>query len=141
MQDLARHGFAHRAESPGEGDCADFCPACPQPGINIPSDWNSDPHKYGLLAFSYHMRTKKTRRIWLYTRSICADGNFKQEHLCTRSLEAAAICNGTRFLVPRSLPGGEKCEYDLHLEDRAKLKKKEVCIITLSDLEVVESSD
>jgi hypothetical protein len=22
------------------------CPACPQPGINIPDDWKADPQKY-----------------------------------------------------------------------------------------------
>ena len=32
------HGFAHRSDSPKAGDLALFCPACPQPGINISSE-------------------------------------------------------------------------------------------------------
>ena len=26
-----------------EGDCAIICPACPQPEINLPSDWREAP--------------------------------------------------------------------------------------------------
>jgi hypothetical protein len=28
------------------GSLANFCPACPQPGINLPDDWKLDPQKY-----------------------------------------------------------------------------------------------
>ncbi len=40
-----------------------FCPACPQPGVNLPTDWDKDS------------------KWWLYIRKICADGNFKADHL------------------------------------------------------------
>jgi hypothetical protein len=29
------HGFGHRSDNPNAGDLALFCPACPQPGINV----------------------------------------------------------------------------------------------------------
>lgn len=29
----------------GPGDLANFCPTCPQPGINLPENWKSDPNK------------------------------------------------------------------------------------------------
>ena len=32
-------------EAPGNGDLAHFCPACPQPGVNIPADWEVDDRK------------------------------------------------------------------------------------------------
>jgi hypothetical protein len=39
-----RFGFGHDLDStPSHGDLALFCPACPQPGINIPSDTSNDP--------------------------------------------------------------------------------------------------
>jgi hypothetical protein len=39
-----RFGFGHDLDStPGNGDLALFCPACPQPGINIPSNTSEDP--------------------------------------------------------------------------------------------------
>ena len=35
-------GFGHRTESIGPGDLAVTCPACPQPGKNLPDDWKND---------------------------------------------------------------------------------------------------
>jgi hypothetical protein len=33
-------GFGHDAgKDPGDGGLALFCPACPQPGLNLPADW------------------------------------------------------------------------------------------------------
>jgi hypothetical protein len=35
-----RAGFGHDTQNdPGKGELAVFCPACPQPGINLPKDW------------------------------------------------------------------------------------------------------
>jgi hypothetical protein len=40
---------AGRGHDPGgvdatqEGECAILCPACPQPGKNLPDDWKSFP--------------------------------------------------------------------------------------------------
>jgi len=39
-----RFGFGHDLDSnPGQGDLALFCPACPQPGINLPDDSSDHP--------------------------------------------------------------------------------------------------
>jgi CxC2 like cysteine cluster associated with KDZ transposases len=45
------------------GELAIYCPACPQPGINIPEDWMKDPAR------------------WVYKRIFVADGNFKADHV------------------------------------------------------------
>lgn len=38
------HGFGHDTNlPPGEMALALFCAACPQPGVNLPEDWQSDP--------------------------------------------------------------------------------------------------
>jgi hypothetical protein len=38
-----RFGFGHETDkTPGNGDLALFCPACPQPGINLPKNWKND---------------------------------------------------------------------------------------------------
>ena len=43
-------GFAHSDERPiPKGGLALFCPACPQAGINLPEDWQSDRERYVLM--------------------------------------------------------------------------------------------
>ncbi|KAJ3537398.1 hypothetical protein NMY22_g5604 [Coprinellus aureogranulatus] len=41
LKNLKRNGFAHvrPGERPGQGDFALLCPSCPQPGINLPTNW------------------------------------------------------------------------------------------------------
>ncbi|KAH7906396.1 hypothetical protein BJ138DRAFT_1016290, partial [Hygrophoropsis aurantiaca] len=48
-------------EATKSGECAVICPACPQPGINVPYEWES-------LA---------AERQWLYTKFIAVDANFR----------------------------------------------------------------
>jgi len=41
-------GVAHDADGGKElqpGRMAWFCPACPQPGINLPDNWRDNPNK------------------------------------------------------------------------------------------------
>ncbi|KIM59760.1 hypothetical protein SCLCIDRAFT_125577, partial [Scleroderma citrinum Foug A] len=36
-------GFGHSSKpDPEEGGLAAFCPACPQPGINLPQNWKTE---------------------------------------------------------------------------------------------------
>jgi len=42
-----------------------FCPTCPQPGVNLPDNWNENPN---------HPDN------WKYTRGFIADGNFTAAH-------------------------------------------------------------
>jgi hypothetical protein len=46
LQVQKKFGFGHdTAKKPGNGDLAEFCPACPQPGINIPDDWHTEDNQ------------------------------------------------------------------------------------------------
>ena len=39
-------GCGHNVEKPvTPGDLAIFCPTCPQPGVNLPSDWKNDEQR------------------------------------------------------------------------------------------------
>jgi hypothetical protein len=54
LQVRKRFGFGHdRGRVPHSGDFTDFCPACPQPGINLPEDWykqeNQSVHLLSLM--------------------------------------------------------------------------------------------
>lgn len=61
--------WAGHAQQPGQpinpepGSLGNFCPACPQVGINLPDDWADNPDQ------------------WLFRRVLTADGNFKADHV------------------------------------------------------------
>ena len=45
-------GLCHETKAePQPGDLAIFCPACPQPGINLPEEWENDPKRYSELIY------------------------------------------------------------------------------------------
>jgi hypothetical protein len=49
MKKLKWAGYAGSTKTVSEvdaGGLAIYCPACPQPGINIPNDWKDDPARY-----------------------------------------------------------------------------------------------
>jgi hypothetical protein len=50
MKKLKWAGYGHKTgdpNSPNSGELANFCPACLQPGINLPLNWKDDPNWYG----------------------------------------------------------------------------------------------
>ena len=47
------------------GEMVFFCPTCPQPRVNLPDDWNTNPHD---------------PENWKYTQGFVADGNFTAAH-------------------------------------------------------------
>ena len=89
------------------GGLAIFCPACPQPGINLSEKWEEDPDRYTVFSPDCGLVLMIIR--WLYTRSIVIDGNFSAEHLkMRRPEEDIALSPGGRYMV-------EPKRYDLHL--------------------------
>jgi CxC2 like cysteine cluster associated with KDZ transposases len=66
MKKLKWAGFGHKDADPmnvTSGELSIFCPACPQPGINLPDNWKSDENR------------------WVYRRVLVLDGNFKADHV------------------------------------------------------------
>ncbi|KAG1726660.1 hypothetical protein EDB19DRAFT_1897619 [Suillus lakei] len=63
LKTMKWHGFGHHSDNPHAGDLALFCPACPQPGMNI------------------SLSGDESLDDWKYIRSFVMDGNFKAEHL------------------------------------------------------------
>ncbi|KAH9905072.1 uncharacterized protein B0H18DRAFT_1132231 [Fomitopsis serialis] len=90
-------------EAPGNGDLAHFCPACPQPGVNIPADWEVDDRKY------------------LYARGYVMDGNFHTEQMKMRKPENdVPLMPGKMFMVH---PG----PYEEHLKVAKDVKMHSSC--------------
>lgn len=59
-------GYAQRAGqpiTPKPGELGNFCPACPQVGVNLPENWKDDPNR------------------WVFRRVFTGDGNFVAYHI------------------------------------------------------------
>ncbi|KAG2113783.1 uncharacterized protein F5147DRAFT_650200 [Suillus discolor] len=81
------HGFAHKNDEPKAGDLALFCPACPQPGINLD------------LSTGTAIQPNDTPS-WLFTRTLVMDGNFKAEHLHpVNPSDEVSLMDGLAFMV------------------------------------------
>jgi hypothetical protein len=68
---------------PGAGDLSFYCAACPQPGINIPSDWKNSPNK------------------WMFKRVFVVDGNFTADHVEQSTNEDIWLSDGTGMMARR----------------------------------------
>nr|VWO96150.1 Amino acid permease family protein [Ganoderma boninense] len=96
-------GFGHRGDTIGPGDLAVRCPACPQPGCNLPEGWERD------------------EKQWKYTRSIVLDGNFSAQHRKMRNPEDdVALADGHAFMVTDA-------PYKQHLQTAAEFNEKSTC--------------
>ncbi|KAL1948716.1 hypothetical protein VTO73DRAFT_10522 [Trametes versicolor] len=65
LKSLKRAGGRHDAGGPSErelGSCAVLCPACPQPGKNLPDGWESAPEGKGLfIGIDANFRLKRKK--------------------------------------------------------------------------------
>ncbi|EAU83220.2 hypothetical protein CC1G_11681 [Coprinopsis cinerea okayama7 len=102
LKELKRHGFGHLDRTPGNGDLALFCAACPQPGINLPPNWQDDPEQ------------------WKYTRSFVADGNFTCVHRKRANQGEVYLKNGEGFMT-------EKDRYQKHLKIAKETTETPTC--------------
>ncbi|KAH7906735.1 hypothetical protein BJ138DRAFT_1219206 [Hygrophoropsis aurantiaca] len=68
LRSLKRSGRGHDPagiEGTQEGQCAVICPACPQPGMNLPDGWENHSSSYQ----------------WLYALFVASDANFRMDRL------------------------------------------------------------
>ncbi|GBE79973.1 hypothetical protein SCP_0211750 [Sparassis crispa] len=98
------HGFSHNALHPVEkGGLAIFCPTCPQPGLNLPFDWQADPVQ------------------WKFKRGFVMDGNFSAEHMKMKhSEEDVALSDGQAFMVSQE-------DYKAHLAVAMESHQRSTC--------------
>ncbi|KAH6906278.1 hypothetical protein BKA70DRAFT_1497792 [Coprinopsis sp. MPI-PUGE-AT-0042] len=102
LKDLKRNGFAHKDRPPGKGEMALFCAACPQPGINLPDDWEQDDE------------------AWKYIRSFVADGNFKCIHRTQKSEDDIWLSKGESYMTERK-------KYAQHISSTPETKQIPTC--------------
>ncbi|KAI0742805.1 hypothetical protein C8Q80DRAFT_1238634 [Daedaleopsis nitida] len=76
------NSYGYHDEEPGPGDLAVLCPACLQPGLNLPDNWQEDPQKFK------------------YTQSVVLDGNFSAQHRQMKNPEDdVALADGHSYMV------------------------------------------
>ncbi|KIJ57513.1 hypothetical protein HYDPIDRAFT_104148, partial [Hydnomerulius pinastri MD-312] len=82
LKNRKRAGFGHdRERTPGPGDLATFCPACPQPGINLPERWQQ----------LYESKVVSLRYV--------LDGNFTAQHMKMKKPEDdVALSDGLGYM-------------------------------------------
>ncbi|KAG2738524.1 hypothetical protein P692DRAFT_201873906 [Suillus brevipes Sb2] len=104
LKQLKWHGFGHEKRKPKAGELALFCPACPQPGVNVD------------LA-----EKNEADPAWLYSRSLVMDGNFKAEHLFpVNPTDEVALTDGLGFMVGDA-------RYKMHLTEAKDIVNRSDC--------------
>ncbi|KAI6118065.1 hypothetical protein F5141DRAFT_1043887, partial [Pisolithus sp. B1] len=97
-------GFGHDAgKDPGDGGLSLFCPACPQPGLNLPADW----------------------KVWsdrdTVMRQYVIDGNFTAQHMKMNKPELdVALSDGKGYMVSEG-------PYQNHLQQSLDSKERSTC--------------
>lgn len=78
---ISKHFGEVYGVSSATGSMALFCPSCPQPGVNLPPDWNDLPN-------------------WVTRRTVAVDGNFHADHIKMRRPDLdVVLTNGDGFMV------------------------------------------
>ncbi|KAF8814639.1 hypothetical protein BYT27DRAFT_7081535, partial [Phlegmacium glaucopus] len=87
MKKLKWAGYGHNQQdplNPPRGKTTNFCPACPQPGVNIPDNWRDDGNRS------------------VYKRTFVADGNFKADHIRQKNPDGDVwLCDGSGMMPKR----------------------------------------
>ena len=82
MKRLKWAGYGNKGSKVSDvkaGELMVFCPACPQPSINIPENWKDDPARY--VTHSLHGLKYLMFFRWVYKHIFVADGNFNADHV------------------------------------------------------------
>ncbi|KAH9011266.1 hypothetical protein EDB85DRAFT_1847414, partial [Lactarius pseudohatsudake] len=106
LKNRMEHGLGHLPEweTIPDGSMAIFCPACPQPGVNLPVDWKT-----------------RYRDSPYLIRTFIMDGNFSAEHMKHRPGEKdIALSAGMAFMAnPDS--------YKAHLKSGQEIVQPSTC--------------
>ncbi|KAF8805303.1 hypothetical protein BYT27DRAFT_7224958 [Phlegmacium glaucopus] len=92
-------GTDKKANQVGAGNLAIYCPACPQPGINIPDDWKDDPAR--------HMGD-----VWLSEGSGMMPRNAEYMDFLASAIERLMVtpCENTFRAIMNALQASKLCD-------------------------------
>jgi hypothetical protein len=110
METKRTFGFAHDTDrTPGPGDLAWFCIACPQPGFNLPENWRElEQSVLSFISHCIHLTHHLFR--WRFMIRLVMDGNFKADHMIMKNpRDDVWLMDGEAYFVPRAA-------YQKHIE-------------------------
>jgi hypothetical protein len=111
-----KSGLGHRSDQDDaqDGSIAVFCPACPQPNINLPHDWKEKYTQYvSIMCQRNHCPLMGSSNELV--RTFIMDGNFSAEHMRYRTTEKdVALSPGMAFMANPDL-------YKAHLQTGAEI--------------------
>ncbi|KAF8816865.1 hypothetical protein BYT27DRAFT_7076211, partial [Phlegmacium glaucopus] len=117
----ARRGTEDRKVSDvKDGELVSFCPACPQPGINLPDDWKDDPARQVNWQL-YSEISANARKRWAYKRIFVANGNFKADHVRQKTPAGDVWLSAGGGMMPKTQ------EYMLFLQSAIERLTKAPC--------------
>ncbi|KAN0130001.1 hypothetical protein V8E53_012155 [Lactarius tabidus] len=101
LKNRMKSGLGHKAEqeTSEDGSMSIFCPACPQPGVNLPNDWKTKYSPYPNTCNTY---------------KAIEQANSSRPHLDVTGIGAAACCHG--FFVPTSVVDFQKGERQINMD-------------------------
>lgn len=80
------------------GRLAWFCPACPQPGVNLPPNWQEDPVQQVNYVLHFYQADNVSR--WVYQKTLILDGNFTADHMkMKKPQDDVAFTDGEGYMV------------------------------------------
>ncbi len=122
-----QNGIGNQPEDhiPEDGAMAIFCPACPQPGVNLPEDWQTRYHNKESVSNTHNVVTPLlTVLSKQLMRTFIMDGNFSAEHMkCRTGDSETPLSPGMAFMANPE-------PYQAHL--RSGLEIPQVCSTVLS---------
>ncbi|KAH0825633.1 hypothetical protein J3R83DRAFT_13480 [Lanmaoa asiatica] len=95
-------GFPAGVQRTQEGECCVLCPACPQPGKNLPDNWDKVPKD----------------KQWLYALFVAIDANFHlKRSAVSKDGVDPSLSRGWGYFV-------EELSYKLYLREHANFRQE-----------------
>ncbi|KAF8263365.1 hypothetical protein EI94DRAFT_1704047, partial [Lactarius quietus] len=114
LRNRMQSGRGHQDDDGIDGSMAIFCPACPQPGINLPDDWKI---RYNEYSFMILMTISGDNDVPLSPRMVfMANPEAYKTHLKSyvTGIGATAFCHV--FFVPTSVVDFQKGERQVNMD-------------------------
>jgi hypothetical protein len=84
-----------------EGECTVLCPACPQPGKNLPEDWRQVPKsKVYVISLLVASTSDVVAYRWLYALFLAIDANFRlKRKIISKDAVDPSLSRGWAYFV------------------------------------------